>query len=31
MTLENWECLRGKWMKLVDKIVGELYTIDEHL
>lgn len=30
MTLGKWGYLKDKWMKLVDKIVGELYTIDEH-
>lgn len=30
MTLDNWRYLKDKWMKLVDKIMGELYTIDEH-
>ncbi len=30
MTLDVWRYLRDKWVKLVDKMVSELYTIDEH-
>ena len=30
MTLDKWKYWRGKWLNLGDKIVGELYTIDEH-
>lgn len=30
MTLDNWRCFRSKWLNLVDMMVGELYTIDEH-
>jgi len=30
MTLDNWGCLRIKWLNLVDKMASELYTIDEH-
>ena len=30
MTLDNWRYLKSKWLNLVDVMVGELYTIDEH-
>ena len=30
MTLDNWGYLKGKWLNLVDIMVGELYTIDKY-
>lgn len=30
MTLDNWRYLEDKWVNLVDKMMSELYTIDEH-
>jgi len=30
MTLDKWGYRKSKWLNLVDVMVGELYTIDEH-
>lgn len=30
MTLDNWRYRKSKWLNLIDIMVGELYTIDEH-
>lgn len=30
MTLDKQRYLRDNWLNLVDKMIGELYTIDEH-
>ncbi len=30
MTMDNLSDCRGKWLSLVDKLMGELYTINEY-
>jgi hypothetical protein len=30
MVLDNLDDYKEKWLSLVDKVMGELYTIDEH-